>query len=323
MNFSSGSSRRSQLLLRSILISTLLLGAVLASGCGAGAGGSGNGVGTNTSTGTVPQFSHVVVVVEENASYPEVIGSSAMPYLNSLATKYGVATQYFGNVHPSIGNYMMMTTGTLATTDDNFTGTISADNLARQFAADGKTWKVYAEGIPSTGYLGGDTGFYIRHHNPFSYFTDVTGNSAQAANMVPFSQFAADLAAGTLPDFSFVVPNSRDDAHDCPGGGASCTAAQRLAPADAWLQSNIAPLIASPAMSSTLLLITFDEGTLSDIANGGGHIATVVVSQQGKAGFKGVGMYQHQNLLRTIGEALRLSHIPGEGATAGNMGEFF
>jgi hypothetical protein len=275
------------------------------------------------STGIVPGFAHVVVVVEENASYSEVVGNAAVPYLNSLATRYGLATQYYGNVHPSIGNYLMMTTGAMATTDDNFSGTISGDNLARQFAADNKTWKVYAEGLPSAGYLGGDTGFYIQHHNPFSYFTDVVNNPAEAANIVPFSRFTSDVASGTLPDFALVIPNSRDDAHDCPGGGPSCTASQRLAPADAWLQTNIAPLIANAQMANTLLVITFDEGDLSDTTNAGGHIATIVISQNGKAGYKGTATYQHQNLLRTIGDALRLSHVPGEGETAGNMGEFF
>src|SRR5438034_1468057 len=73
--------------------------------CGGGGTGMGNG-------GTPPASSaHVVVVVEENHSYSQVIGNSAMPYLNGLASQYGLATQYFADVHPSIGNYLMLTTG--------------------------------------------------------------------------------------------------------------------------------------------------------------------------------------------------------------------
>src|SRR5690348_17595553 len=68
---------------------------------------------TPPTSGTVPHFGHVVLVVEENHSYSEVIGNSAMPYLNSLASQYGLATQYFANTHPSIGNYFMLTTGQL------------------------------------------------------------------------------------------------------------------------------------------------------------------------------------------------------------------
>src|SRR5215471_19366349 len=57
----------------------------------------------------VPPAGHVVIVVEENHSYSSVIGNSAMPYLNGLASQYGLATQYYANTHPSIGNYFMMT----------------------------------------------------------------------------------------------------------------------------------------------------------------------------------------------------------------------
>ena len=59
-------------------------------------------------SGTVPQFGHVALVVEENHSYSEVIGNSAMPYLNSLVSQYSLAAQYFANTHPSIGDYFIL-----------------------------------------------------------------------------------------------------------------------------------------------------------------------------------------------------------------------
>jgi len=105
-----------------------------------------------STSGSVPQFGHVVVVLEENHSYSEVIGNSAMPYLNSLASQYGLATQYFANAHPSIGNYFMLTTGQLVTSDDAFAGSVGADNIVRKLITAGKTWKSCAESIPSTGY---------------------------------------------------------------------------------------------------------------------------------------------------------------------------
>ena len=86
---------------------------------------------TPSPSGTVPQFGHVVLVVEENHSYSEVIGNSAMPYLNSLASQYGLATQYFANTHTSIGDYFMLTTGQLVSNNDAFAGTVSVDNIAR------------------------------------------------------------------------------------------------------------------------------------------------------------------------------------------------
>src|SRR5437867_7380433 len=91
----------------------------------------------------VPQFGHVFLVVEENHSYSEVIGNSAMPYLNSLASQYGLATQYFANGHPSMPNYLMLTTGQMESFDDNFSGTISDDNIVRELVNAGKSWKAY------------------------------------------------------------------------------------------------------------------------------------------------------------------------------------
>jgi hypothetical protein len=121
----------------------------------------------------IPQSNHVVVVLEENHSYSGVIGNSAMPYLNSLATQNALGTQYFANTHPSIGNYFMMTAGQIITNDDAFMDTVTADNMVRHLLTAGKTWKSYAEGLPSVGYTGGDVFPYDRHHNPFSYFSDV------------------------------------------------------------------------------------------------------------------------------------------------------
>lgn len=305
------------------LLCFLVSGVLLATGCGTVAG-IGNTLTNGTgSSGTVPQFSHVVVVMEENASYSDVIGSTSMPYLNGLASKYSLATQYFANTHPSIGNYFMLTTGKIETNDDAFSGTITDDNLARQFAKDGKTWKAYAESVPSVGYLGGDSYPYLKHHVPFAYFSDVTGSSAQAANIVPFSTFAGDVSSGNLPNFSFVVPNAEHDAHDCPSGGSLCQLSDKLATADSWLQSNIGPLINSPAFSSTLIVVVFDEGDILDLTNGGGHVAAVLISPQVKTGYQGTSQYQHQNLERMIGDALKLSSVPGAGSSAGTLGEFF
>ena len=166
---------------------------------------------------------HVFLVVLENHGFGQVIGNPVMPYLNSLATAHSLAADYFANAHPSIPNYFMLTTGNLETFDDSFTGTITDDNIVRALAGAGKSWKAYVESIPSVGYTGPDAGTYLKHHNPFAYLSDVTGSPAQAANMVPFSQLSADLAAGSLPNFVYVLPNSQNDAHDCPGGGTSCT----------------------------------------------------------------------------------------------------
>jgi hypothetical protein len=260
-----------------------------------------------------PTFSHVILIVEENHSYSEVIGNSAMPYLNSLASQYGLATQYFANAHPSMPNYLMLTTGQMESFDDNFSGTISDDNSIRELVKAGKSWKAYEESIPSSGYLGGDASPYLRHHDPFSYLSDVQNDSTQAANIVPFTQFASDLAGNTLPQFSFISPDVDHDAHN-----------GTLAAADSWLQSNIAPLLASSAFqNSGLLIITFDESEDTDTDHGGGHVATVIISSNSKMNFQSKTEYQHQSLLRLVLAASGVNTFPGMAASAPDMTEFF
>jgi acid phosphatase len=264
-------------------------------------------------SGGSAQFGHVVIVVEENTNYSSVIGSSAMPYLNSLASQYGYATQFYANTHPSIGNYFMMTTGQIITNNDSYASTVTADNVVRRLIAAGKTWKAYAEDLPSVGYLGfGETGNYASKHNPIVYFSDVRNDANQAKNVVPFTQFATDLANNALPNYSFVVPNLCNDAHDCG-----------LSTADTWLKNKIAPLLTNPAFQQDgLLIITFDESG-SDNTSGGGRIAWVVVSPKARTGYRSTTFYQHQSTLRLMLEGLGLTGFPGAAASAPVMGEFF
>lgn len=283
----------------------LTTAALLSSGCGGGGA-------IHVSGTTPPVSSHVIVVVEENHSYSQVIGNSSMPYLNGLASQYGLATRYFGDVHPSIGNYLMLTTGVPETLNDAFTGTISDDNVVRELVKANKTWRSYAESLPSVGYLGGDVYPYLRHHNPFTYLSDVNGTS-QASNLVPFSQFAGDVSSGNLPDYAFVVPNALNDAHD-----------GTLAQADAWLQANVDPLIKSSTFQkSGVLIIVFDESVKTDLSHGGGHVAMVVVGPNAKKGFQSTTMYQHQSTLRLVLSTLGVNSFPGAAAAAPDMGEFF
>lgn len=265
-------------------------------------------------TSPPPQASsHVVVVMEENHSYEQVIGNSSMPWLNGLASQYALAKRYFANAHPSIPNYFMVTTGQVVTYDDSFSGTADVNNLARILSAGSKSWRVYAEDLPAAGYTGGSTGAYLKRHNPFAYFSDVVNSPAVAANMVQFSQFAADLAAGTLPNFSFVVPNANNDAHD-----------GSLATADSWLNTNIAPLLSSPQFQTDgLLLIVFDEGAALDIQQIGGHVPVVIAGPKVKRGFQSTTFYQHQSTLRLILKALGVTTFPGASGNAPEMTEFF
>src|ERR1051326_5538249 len=307
-------------------------------GCGGGAVSASSSGSTATPTPTpsptpsstpsptpsaIPTADHVFLIVLENHAFNQVIGSPFMPYLNSLAAQHSLATNYFADTHPSIGNYFMLTTGNIETNNDAFTGTVSSDSIPRAFAAAGKTWKAYMESLPSVGYAGGDVYPYFKHHDPFVYLTDVLSSTAEDHDVDPFSQLASDLAAGTVPDYAFIAPNAEDDAHDCPGGVASCTDDQKLAAADTWLKNNIDPLIHSPALSNSVFIILFDEAVDTDTTNGGGKVAMVMVGAHVKAGFKSTTFYQHQSTLRLVLDLLRVADHPGNSATAPTMQEFF
>jgi acid phosphatase len=285
---------------------------ILSLGAVACAGDAADDAASPESGGSA-QFGHVVIVVEENTNYSSVIGSSSMPYLNGLANQYGYATQYYANTHPSIGNYFMLTTGQIITNDDGYTGTVTADNVVRRLIAAGKSWKAYAEDLPSVGYLGhGVVGNYAARHNPIVYFSDVLNDPDQAKNVVPFTQLASDLANGTLPNYSFVVPNLCNDGHDCG-----------LSTADSWLKNQIAPLLASGVfLEDGLLIITFDESA-SDNTSGGGRIAWVVVSPKAKTGYTSTTFYQHQSTLRLMLKGLGITSFPGASSGAPDMSEYF
>jgi acid phosphatase len=162
------------------------------------------------------------------------------------------------------------------------------------------------------GYTGSGRGKYARKHNVIALLSDVVNDTAQRNNLVPFSQFAVDLAAGTLPNYSMLVPNLCNDAHDCP-----------LSTADAWLKTNLEPLIASPTFQRDgLLIVAFDEA-VSDSTKGGGRIAWVVVSPKAKRGYRSSTPYQHQSALRLSLGWLGVTAFPNAAADAPDMDEFF
>lgn len=240
---------------------------------------------------SLAQVKHVFVVMEENHSYSSAM--SGMPYLNSLANRGALATDYYANTHPSIGNYFMLTTGRIITNNDAYTGTVSGYNVVQTLLSHGLTWKSYAESLPSVGYIGGDSGPYLKHHNPFAYFADVRNSSSERSNLVPFTEFSSDLAGGRLPTLSFIVPNAYHDAHS-----------GSLSAANSWLSQHIGPLFNTAAgraaMQDSLLVVLFDESSVSDTTHGGGHVAMVVVGPSVKAGTKITTFMQHQNALALL-----------------------
>jgi phosphatidylinositol-3-phosphatase len=266
----------------------------------------------------VPAFKHIFVIVLENKEYERVLGSDQAPYLNHLAQQYGLATNYYGIRHPSLPNYLALIGGdTFGVASDCTDCTIAQPNLVGQLEAAGKSWKAYMEDMPRPCFVGDNGDLYRQKHNPFIYFDDVRTNPARCGRIVPFTQFAADARANSLPDFVWITPNMCNDTHDCPLGAG-----------DAWLQAWVPAILGSPAWKDNgALFITFDEGKgdggcCQDAA--GGRIATLVISPLVRPGFRSEVPYTHYSLLRTIEAAWGLPPL-GQARCdcAATMADFF
>jgi phospholipase C len=228
-----------------------------------------------------------------------VLGNRAAPTFNAYARRYARLTRYYGVTHPSLPNYLALVSGsTHGITSDCTTCTVAASNLADTLEAAGKTWKTYAEGLPSPGFLGGSYRRYAKKHNPFAYFQDIAGSPSRRAKIVPLARLATDLRAGALPDFSLVVPDLCHSMHDCS-----------VAVGDAWLRRTVSPLLRLPR---TAILVLFDEG--STALRGGGHTPALIVGTAVRPGSAFRGVTNHYGALRTIEQALGL---PALGRSAG------
>jgi phospholipase C len=242
-----------------------------------------------------------MVIVEENHSYEQVVGNAAMPYFNSLASTYGLATNYTGVSHPSEPNYLGMISGSIWDNPPDMTPqqkTYPGPTFVDQLAAAGIDWKAYMEDMPVTCDLtdGYGPGSYDVNHNPFMYFTEIRNTPAQCNRDVPFTQFATDLSGGTAPPFMFVSPNIINDMHD-----------GTLQQGDAWLQQQIPLILASSwYQQGGIVIVTFDEGESTE------RVATIVISASNH-GVQLTTATNHYGMLRGLEETYR---VPLLGAAA-------
>src|SRR5436190_23041666 len=96
----------------------------------------------------LPRFTHIVVIVFENKSYDEVIGSPSAPTFDRLARTGALLTRYYAVAHPSLPNYLALVSGsTHGVTTDCTTCSVRARNLVDVLEARRRSWKVYAEGL--------------------------------------------------------------------------------------------------------------------------------------------------------------------------------
>lgn len=249
---------------------------------------------------SIPKFKHVVVVMYENHGYSDIVGDTTdAPTFNSLATEYAQMTDYDSIAHPSLPNYIAITSGSQhGITSDCKKCVVNAKNLADQLDKAHKTWKTYAEDLPKAGDTGvsyGGKNGYVKRHDPFMYYKDIQKSKKRRAHIVPFAQLKKDVAKKKLPNFSLIIPNLNDDMHN-----------GTIAQGDAWLNKHIVPLLSSPALKGGVVFVVFDEAEDSDTTGGGGHIDVLALGPEVTPGSTFDALTDHYGLLATIEDAWHL-----------------
>jgi phospholipase C len=241
---------------------------------------------------SLPAVTHVLLVVEENHEFGQVIGSSRAPFLNRLAARGTLLTHDYAVAHPSLPNYVALLAGDrLGIHSDCRACHRGGRTLVDQLQAAGISWKAYYQGLPAPCSQVATAGAYSKKVNPFLHLDSVRANPVRCRRVVPLTQLGPDLRGGRLPRFGMVTP---DLIHDMHSGSIHA--------ADAFLGRLDHQLRASPEGRSTLLIVTFDEGR-SDRGragrHGGGHIATIVAGP-GVPATRDPGPYDHYALLHSL-----------------------
>lgn len=251
----------------------------------------------------VPKFAHIVVVMEENHAYDEIIGSSSAPYLNTLAAEGALFTQSYAIEHPSQPNYFDIFSGTdQGVTSDNCPQSFSTANLGGELLKAGYTFKGYAEELPSTGDTTCSINNYVRRHCPWTDFVSGT-DAVPASDALPYNGYypgtISPVNYNNLPTVSFVIPDLMDDMHN-----------GTVQEGDTWAQKNIDGYAQWAKTHNSLLIITWDEDDYSD----NNHICTIMVGQ-GVIPGQYSNTINHYNVLRTIEDSYGLPYA-GESSTA-------
>jgi hypothetical protein len=246
-----------------------------------------------------PASSHVIVIMMENAEYSEVLGNAAAPYINALARRYGAATQSFAVRHPSLPNYLALTSGSTQGVSSDCTDChVGASNIVDQLEAAGISWNAYLEDEPTACFKGATAGGYAKKHNPFIYYDDIADSPSRCKRLVGFTQLAADLRRGRLPTYAWISPNLCDDGHDCGVAGG-----------DRFLSRTV-PALLHVLGPHGFLVLTWDEGSSDDGCCGGvaqgGHIATILAGPDVRRGGRDGQPVDQYGVLGTIEEALGL-----------------
>jgi hypothetical protein len=250
---------------------------------------------------SIPRADHIVVLILENHSYSDIIGSSSAPYINSLGKDAYSATftKSFGVTHPSQPNYLDLFSGSdQGVTDDSNPANdpFTTPNLGKQLIHASLSYSTFSEDLPSVGYNGDSYGAYVRKHNPAANWMGTGTNQIPAATNQPYTSMPTDFSK--LPTVSFVVPNLNNDMHD----GSVSTG-------DTWVKNHLDSYIQWAKTHNSLFILTFDEDDKSQ----GNQIVTIFTGETVKGGAYSTNI-NHYNILRTIESMYGLGHI-GNAAT--------
>jgi phosphatidylinositol-3-phosphatase len=265
----------------------------------------------------------VVVIAEENENYSSVIGSRSAPYLNSLAKNYGLATAMdagYPTGCPSLAAYILLTSGsTQHICDDAIPAAhpLRGASIFGQVAASGRQWRGYAESMPTNCAQDSTAdGVYLVRHAPAPYYLSERAHCRDwdvPLGTPTTGHLHDDLAAGTLPAYSFVTPDACHDMH----GASSCTKPP-IASADAWLRQWMPTILASPDYSAgrLVVLIVWDEGSATS-----NHIPAIVISP-GTHHITSATNWTHCSILRTTEDLLGLSPLGCATGTTSLVSDF-
>ena len=264
---------------------------VIASNPGGQGAATAGQTATVTAASSSSKIQHVVWVVMENHGSGSIIGSSQAPYVNQLANSYGLATNYFAISHPSLPNYIALTSGGTQGVGDDSGPSSHPLNVPSIFSQlRGGQSRSLQESMPSN-CLKSDSGQYVLHHDPMAYYTNLGSDCANFD--VPFGS-SPDLSAA----FTFITPNA---IHDMLNG--------TVAQGDSFLSSYVPALMATAQYraGNTAIFITWDE---DENSGGSNKVPTIVVSPYTNA-VKVSTSYSHYSLLRTAEDLLGLPALGG------------
>jgi hypothetical protein len=247
-------------------------------------------------------INRVAVLMLENRSYEQVIGNRSAPYLNKLARSGALATHYYAVTHPSLPNYVALTTGSHKDVNHDCASCRSdGQSLASQFEIARIPWRAYFESMRnplSTQLVQGAA--YNPHYNPFAY-TQALRAPDPASDVTSFAGLRRDLARRTLPRFAWIAPNVWHDGHN-----------GTLAGVDRFARGMV-PKIVRALGPRGVLFITWDEGRDADKrgahGQGGGRVPLIAVGPAARAHTRIGVVANHYALLKTIEAAIRVSPL--------------